>query len=260
MATLPPGSTDTHAHVMRSDVPSSVPGARYHAHHAPVDRYLALLDELGLQRGVLVTPSTYGTDNAVLVDALRQAPARLRGIAVVPPDCDPDTLAALHEAESVAAGCRTGFPAGSTCMPCRTSRGGWPALAGPSRSGPMCAHILTGCHRPWPRRPRLSCSTISASCPQPRPPMRHRCANYSRWCGVGGALWRAPARSRRHRSCGGEVTAPQSGSALRAGAGQADLGKRLALRRAAGSDTYRRRPSPGTGLLASRGTPPAESW
>ncbi|MGH3438909.1 MAG: amidohydrolase family protein [Sciscionella sp.] len=96
MSVLPAGSTDTHAHVMRSDVPSSVRDAKYHVYDAPVASYLSLLAELGLQRGVLVNPSTYGTDNGVLVEALRSAPGRLRGVAVVPPDCDTDHLAVLH--------------------------------------------------------------------------------------------------------------------------------------------------------------------
>lgn len=112
MSRLPAGSVDCHAHVLRADVPSSVSGARYRESDAPVASYLSVLDELGLDRGVLVTPSTYGTDNEVLVDALRTAPDRLRGVAVVPPDCSTELLAALHEAG--VRGCRVQdrFPGG----------------------------------------------------------------------------------------------------------------------------------------------------
>lgn len=112
MAALPPGSTDCHAHVLRSDVPSSVAGARYDAYDAPVARYLELLNELGLERGVLVNPSTYGSDHRVLFDALRAAPDRLRGVAVVPPDCGTAELTDLHDAG--VRGCRIQdrFPGG----------------------------------------------------------------------------------------------------------------------------------------------------
>jgi predicted TIM-barrel fold metal-dependent hydrolase len=95
---LPPGATDCHAHVLDADVPSSVPGAAYPTHDAPLTDYLAMLDAAGLERGVLVTASTYGADNDVLVEALRAAPDRLRGVAVVTPDCPDDLLTRLHVA------------------------------------------------------------------------------------------------------------------------------------------------------------------
>lgn len=112
MTVLPPGSTDCHAHVMRADAPSSVPGARYQQSDAPVGSYLGMLNELGLQRGVLVTPSTYGADNDVLVDALGRAPGRLRGVAVVAPDCSDALLDALHEAGVRACRVQDRFPGG----------------------------------------------------------------------------------------------------------------------------------------------------
>jgi 2-pyrone-4,6-dicarboxylate lactonase len=94
MTPIPDGAVDVHAHVMTG--PSTgVPGAAYAPFEAPVGDYLAHLDGLGLAAGVLVTPSAYGTDNAVLVDALATAPERLRGVAVVG---DGDDLAALDRA------------------------------------------------------------------------------------------------------------------------------------------------------------------
>lgn len=110
---LPTGSTDTHAHVMREDVPTSIPGARYAVREAPVEAYLSLLDHLALSRGVLVNPSTYGSDHRVLFDALGSAPDRLRGVAVVPPDCPDQLLAEMHEAG--VRGCRVQdrFPGGA---------------------------------------------------------------------------------------------------------------------------------------------------
>jgi 2-pyrone-4,6-dicarboxylate lactonase len=95
--TLPAGATDVHAHVMTGP-DGGVPGAAYAPFEAPVERYLAHLDGLGLARGVLVTPSAYGAANGVLCDALAAAPDRLRGVAVVGPDADDDDLATLAAA------------------------------------------------------------------------------------------------------------------------------------------------------------------
>src|SRR3954471_6120392 len=82
--TLPPGATDTHAHICG-------PAARYDYFdgriYTPSDALLSdyrqMLDTLGVERGVLVQPSVYGTDNSALLDALKADPARLRGVAVV---------------------------------------------------------------------------------------------------------------------------------------------------------------------------------
>lgn len=47
-------------------------------------QYLALLERLGLRRGVLVHPSAYGDDHSLLLHALARN-ARLRGVVVVRP-------------------------------------------------------------------------------------------------------------------------------------------------------------------------------
>lgn len=95
--TVPAGAIDNHAHVMVGEQ-GGVDGAAYQPFSAPVSSIVAHLDGLGFDRGVLVTPSVYGADNSVLVSALRSAPDRLRGIAVVPPDVDDATLDELHAA------------------------------------------------------------------------------------------------------------------------------------------------------------------
>ncbi len=46
------------------------------------EAYLALLDRLGCDRGVLVQPSAYGRDNRAMLDALARSRKRLRGVAV----------------------------------------------------------------------------------------------------------------------------------------------------------------------------------
>jgi predicted TIM-barrel fold metal-dependent hydrolase len=47
-----------------------------------------MLDRYGMSHGVLIQPSFLGTDNAYMVQGLRTAPERLRGIAVVSPETD----------------------------------------------------------------------------------------------------------------------------------------------------------------------------
>src|SRR5688572_9129686 len=48
--------------------------------------YLHMLDTLGLERAVLVQPSVYGTDNTVMLEAMKAAAGRLRGVAVIAED------------------------------------------------------------------------------------------------------------------------------------------------------------------------------
>ncbi len=50
----------------------------------------------GVTYGVLVQTSFMGTDNSLLLAQLAQQPTLLRGIAVVSPDADLETLSALH--------------------------------------------------------------------------------------------------------------------------------------------------------------------
>lgn len=53
----------------------------------------------GMKHAVVVLPSVYGTNNSVLLDALRQFKGQYRGVAVVDPDTvSNETLRELHEA------------------------------------------------------------------------------------------------------------------------------------------------------------------
>jgi predicted TIM-barrel fold metal-dependent hydrolase len=64
---------------------------------APVAAYRRLQERLGTARAVVVTPSTYGTDNACTLDALRRLGDGARGVAVVDagvPAAELDRLAA----------------------------------------------------------------------------------------------------------------------------------------------------------------------
>ncbi len=97
--TLPPGAVDTHAHVIGAPPGHSFDPARsYTPPAAPLDAYLHMLDAVGMSHGVLVQVSVHGTDNRLLVQALRACPARLRGIAVAPLGLPDRAYAALQEA------------------------------------------------------------------------------------------------------------------------------------------------------------------
>ena len=93
---MPPSVTglavDSHAHVFLQGL--ALADTRRHTpdYDAPLTQYLGLLDAHGLSHGVLVQPSFLGTDNSHLVQALRAAPARLRGVAVVDPAIDDAAL------------------------------------------------------------------------------------------------------------------------------------------------------------------------
>lgn len=91
---------DTHAHVFERGLPLA--NARRYApgYDAPLSAYLAQLDAHGLSNGVLIQPSFLGTDNSYLLAALKQAPQRLRGVAVIDPTA-PETLLTQMNTEGI---------------------------------------------------------------------------------------------------------------------------------------------------------------
>jgi len=94
----PPSAWDTHAHIFGPvDKFPYAPGRGYTPPDAPVDRYVALLDHLGLARGVLVQANAHGYDNRVLLDALARFPQRLRGVAITDTRIVPKTLREWHK-------------------------------------------------------------------------------------------------------------------------------------------------------------------
>lgn len=93
-----PMRVDTHAHCFLQSLPLAE-GRRYApGYDAPVIDYLSMLDANGLTHGVLVQPSFLGTDNSYLLSALRVAPNRLRGIAMLAPTIATEEMARLAEA------------------------------------------------------------------------------------------------------------------------------------------------------------------
>ncbi len=91
---VPPGAVDCHHHVYDSAAPVA-PGGRPHADASLAD-HARVLARLGVDRHVLVQPSTYGFDNTLHLAALRQAgQKRARMVAVVAPDAPMAELRAM---------------------------------------------------------------------------------------------------------------------------------------------------------------------
>ena len=97
MSTAPNGACDCHMHVYDRRFPA-VAHARLTPPDARVSDYRRVQATLGLQRTVVVTPSTYGTDNASLLDALAQLGDSARGVAVVDGAVSDVELRTLHTA------------------------------------------------------------------------------------------------------------------------------------------------------------------
>lgn len=93
---LPENACDCHMHVYDSRCPVA-PGATLTPPDASVDDYALLQHRLGTTRVVVVTPSTYGTDNSVMIDALARFGASGRGVAVASPSISDRELEQLHQ-------------------------------------------------------------------------------------------------------------------------------------------------------------------
>jgi D-galactarolactone isomerase len=78
----PAYSCDCHMHIYDARFPVD-PGATLRPADALVDDYRLLQKRIGTTRNVVVTPSTYGTDNRVTLDAMTKFGATVRGVAVV---------------------------------------------------------------------------------------------------------------------------------------------------------------------------------
>jgi len=80
---MPSGAVDCHAHVIKKDAPLVAERHSAPARDCGVQEYLHLLDTHGVTYGLLTAPSFYGSNNEVLLDALKSADGRLRGTAIV---------------------------------------------------------------------------------------------------------------------------------------------------------------------------------
>ena len=107
----PAGACDCHLHVYDNAYPIMV-GAQLNPPTATVEDYRLIQTRMGTSRAVLVTPSTYGADNTVMLRGLSQLGAGGRGVAVIRGDESDTSLESLHAAG--VRGIRLNFSLGAT--------------------------------------------------------------------------------------------------------------------------------------------------
>ncbi|MFA6232512.1 MAG: amidohydrolase family protein [Rhodanobacter sp.] len=96
---LPPGAVDAHCHVFGpGDVFPYAPERKYTPCDAGKDKLFALRNFLGFERNVIVQATCHGADNHALVDALRSANGRARGVATVRDTVSDPELQEMHDA------------------------------------------------------------------------------------------------------------------------------------------------------------------
>jgi len=87
----PPGACDTHMHFYDSRFPSA-PTALMTPPDAGVAAYRGIQERLGLDRVVVVQPTTYGRDNDCQLEAMAALGDRARGVLVVDEDVSDEEL------------------------------------------------------------------------------------------------------------------------------------------------------------------------
>ena len=104
----PAGSIDTHCHIFgpQSKYPY-VANRPYTPPEAPLEMFRALHARIGVERAVIVNPTTHGTDHRVVVDAIAQSGGKYRAIVNIDDATTDKELEAL-EAAGVR-GCRFVF-------------------------------------------------------------------------------------------------------------------------------------------------------
>ena len=94
---LPPGATDTHFHIFG---PMAQYGFSEKRIYTPPDALLAdwqhLANTLGVERGVIVQPSVYGTDNSVTLSNLKAMNGKWRAVVVVEDSITDKEIEAMH--------------------------------------------------------------------------------------------------------------------------------------------------------------------
>lgn len=93
---LPDGAIDCHMHIYDDRFPA-VPGTKLRPANATIEQYRVLQKRLGFRRNVVVTPSTYGTDNRVTLNAIKEIGKDARGVAVIDTSISDDELKSLDK-------------------------------------------------------------------------------------------------------------------------------------------------------------------
>jgi len=91
----PANACDCHMHIYNARFPVAA-NATLKPADALVPDYRLLQKRLGTTRNVIVTPSTYGTDNSATLDGMAQLGATVRGVAVVDTGVTDQELKRLH--------------------------------------------------------------------------------------------------------------------------------------------------------------------
>jgi predicted TIM-barrel fold metal-dependent hydrolase len=87
------GGWDTHIHVFAG---GGLPGSHYVPPVSTIEMWQHAAATVGIAHAVLVQPSVYGTDNSVLLAALRQSNGVHRGVVVIDPDTPQHELAEMQ--------------------------------------------------------------------------------------------------------------------------------------------------------------------
>ena len=92
-----PNATDCHHHIYDARFPAA-PSATLRPPDASVEDYRKLQRRLSLTRNVVVQPSTYGTDNRLLVKSVKAFGENARGVAMLDASVTSAELTSLHAA------------------------------------------------------------------------------------------------------------------------------------------------------------------
>lgn len=92
----PPNACDCHHHIYDAKYPVD-PNARLKPADALVEDYKAFQQRIGTSRNVIVTPSTYGLDNRVTLDAVEKIGPQARAIVVVNDKVSADDLRKMDD-------------------------------------------------------------------------------------------------------------------------------------------------------------------
>jgi predicted TIM-barrel fold metal-dependent hydrolase len=94
---FPKGAVDCHAHVCGPESRFPYADERiYTPPDATLENYKDLLNQLRVDRAVLVQPSVYGSDNRAMLAALKSDPKKFRGVAVIADNTSDSELENLH--------------------------------------------------------------------------------------------------------------------------------------------------------------------
>jgi predicted TIM-barrel fold metal-dependent hydrolase len=126
---LPEEAIDCHMHIYDDRFPVAA-GTTLRPPNATVEQYRNLQMRLGVHRNVVVTPSTYGTDNRCTLDALKRFGAAARGVAVVDASVTDDELHNLNSGGVRAIRFNLSYPGATTLdmlapLAARVSALGW---------------------------------------------------------------------------------------------------------------------------------------